>query len=153
MHELIENLQEYHRQKARHLFELESCVNDLIEFGPSEGYAQTLRTLFEPFQNTTEVAHHHNEELILGELRNTSAPIHRRVDEIPTDHEAFNKIVVEIATQIRDPEVGCAELCAIIKNFVLNYSDHADGEESIFFPIADKYLQSDHWSRIQQAWK
>ena len=153
MHELIQELQLYHREKARNLFDLERCVESLLADRPSRKYAQTLRGLFEPFQNTAEIAHHHNEEIILLELRKTPAPIHRRVDEISADHRAFDKIIVEISTKMTDDSVGCAELCSTIQNFVATYNDHASGEENIFFPIADKFLEVSHWRRIEKAWK
>ena len=153
MHELIQELQQYHREKARNLFDLEKSVNNLLENGSSEEYGQTLQALFEPFQNIAEVAHHQNEEVILSELRKTSAPIHRRVDEISADHEAFDRKIVEISTKIIDHSVSCTELCSTIKSFVAIYKDHADGEENIFFPMADKYLTGSHWGRIKKAWK
>ena len=153
MHELIEELQQYHKEKARHLFDLERCVVSLGENGPNEEYAQLLRAMFEPFQNVAEVAHHHNEEAIFDELCKTSAPIHRRVNEISGDHQAFGRIILEISTKIIDQSVSCAELCSTIGSFVAIYKDHADGEENIFFPVADKFLQDKHWNRICKAWK
>lgn len=153
MHRLIVELQTYHRKKARHLFELETCISGLSENDSSDDYRDSLKVLFEPFQSATEIAHHHNEELILGELRRTSAPIHRRVEEISGDHDAFSRIVVEISTKLNDDSTSCAELCSTIRRFMEIYNDHAAGEESIFFPIADRYLQESHWQRIAKAWK
>ena len=153
MHELILQLQQYHREKARHLYELEKVVNEFLENGPAGDYAQALHVLFDPFQSTGAANHHHNEELILAELRQSSAPIHRRVDEIPADHLAFNKIAFTISSMLQDDSIGCAELCSTMQNFIRIYDDHASGEEAIFFPIADKYLEVAHWDSIWKAWK
>ena len=109
--------------------------------------------MFKPFQDASEVAHHHNEELILAELRNTPASIHRRVEEISGDHQAFNRIIDEISTKIISHSTSCAELCATINSFVATYKDHAAGEENIFFPMADEYLEDHHWRAIEKAWQ
>jgi len=153
MHELIEDLKEYHSAKARHLFELEECINRHPDRGALGEYAETVQALFAPFQNTVEVAHHHNEEIILRELRLTSAPIHRRVDEISGDHQAFNRIVTGISAKLNDESTIFAELQLTIRRFVDIYKDHATGEETIFFPIADRYLQDSHWQRIEKDWR
>jgi hemerythrin-like domain-containing protein len=153
VHELIVELQQYHRTKARHLFELETYVDIVSENESSETIAQTLRMLFEPFQDATEAAHHHNEELILHALRTTSAPIHRRVEEISGDHIAFERIIVQISGKLNNPTCDSAELCANVRRFVAIYKDHAEGEENIFFPIADKHLKVSHWRKIRNAWK
>jgi len=108
VHELIEELQQYHKEKS---------------------------------------------QIILSELRKTSAPIHRRVEEISADHEAFDTMIADNSSKIVDQSVGCDELCSRIKRFVAVYNDHANGEENIFFPIADKYLQDSHRTRIKKAWK
>lgn len=153
MHELIVELKEYHRAKARHLLDLEKGVGSVSENDSPDDYAKILKALFEPFLNTAEASHHRNEETILHELRKTSAPIHRRVDEISGDHRAFDRIIRDISRKLDDESVGCGELCASISNFVEIYKDHAAGEESIFFPIADKYLEASHWRTIKKAWK
>jgi hemerythrin-like domain-containing protein len=153
VHELIEELQQYHKEKSCHIFDLEKGVNSLTANDSPEKSTQTIQALLEPFQNKADVAHHHNEEIILSELRKTSAPIHRRVEDISADHEAFDTMIADISSKIVDQSVGCDELCSRIKRFVAVYNDHANGEENIFFPIADKYLQDSHWTRIKKAWK
>lgn len=74
------------------------------------------------------------------------------MEEIPADHEAFDTMIADISSKIVDQSVGCDELCSRIKRFVAVYNDHVNGEENIFFPIADKYLQDSHWTRIKKAW-
>ena len=153
MHDLIQELQHYHKEKARHLFDLEQAVERLTEEDYAGDYTPVLRELFQPFQDAMEVAHHHNEEIILAELRKTPASIHRRVEEISGDHQAFNRITAEISSKIINQSVSCAELCATITSFVATYKDHAAGEENIFFPMADKHLEAHHWLIVEKAWQ
>lgn len=153
MHELIVELQKYHRTKLRHLGVLERYVGGMSEDDSRSEHAARIKVLFEPFYDTAEGAHHRNEEAILLELRKTSAPLHRRVEEISGDHDAFTGIIARISAQLDCESVGCAELRASILNFIAIYRDHAAGEESIFFPIADKYLGDAHWRRVRDAWK
>ena len=153
MHDLIEELQEYHRTKARHLFDLEKGVANLSNKQNFATRTQTVQALFEPFCNSPEIAHHHNEEIIVAELRLTSAPIHRRVDEISGDHQAFDRISGDIQLKIASEAVGLEELRSTIDRFIDIYKDHAAGEDTIFFPIADQYLQARNWQNIKRMWK
>ena len=153
MHYLIEELRGYHREKAVHLFNLEKGVADLSMRVNFKNRTRTIQALFEPFCNSTEVAHHHNEEIILAELRLTPAPIHRRVEEISGDHQAFDRISGEIQLKIANEAVGLEELRSTINRFIDIYKDHASGEDAIFFPIADQYLKPNQWQAIKKMWK
>ena len=33
-----------------------------------------------------------------------------------------------------------------------NYDDHANGEENIFFPIANEYLNQSDWQIVKAGW-
>lgn len=153
MHGLIEELYQYHKEKAVHLLDLERGTEELSEDQPLEKRIEIFQDLFEPFYCAAESAHHSNEEAILAELRKTDAPIHRRVDEISADHEAFERISTKIWARMSDQATSPAELRAAIAEFVGYYKDHADGEEMIFFPIADAHLRDSHWRRVRKIWK
>lgn len=153
MHALIEELKQYHRDKAKLLLELERAVDYLAIEDGSRATVTNIRELFKPFSDPSEAVHHHNEELILLELRQTSAPIHRCVERIAGDHEAFDRMTTQIAAKIEDDSVSHGELAASIKWYVTTYGDHANGEENIFFPIADEYLQYQHWKKVKGQWQ
>jgi len=153
MHELIVELQRYHSMKAHHLAKLETCISNLTEDTWHDEVRLILVDLFEPFQTSAEEEHHFNEELILQELRKTSAPIHRRVEEISGDHGAFNRISAQISGTLNDKSSGYVEISSTINRFVNIYKDHAAGEESIFFPTANQYLKESHWRCIAAEWK
>ena len=152
MHVLIQELKNYHRDKASHLTSLLECVRWHTENDYSKESLQEIAERFGPFQRDAERAHHRNEELILRELRTTGAPIHRRVDEIGDDHLALDRITSAISSKLvllaEAPEVVCGD----ILQFIRTYDDHAVGEESIFFPIADQYLAKPQWLRIEKEW-
>ena len=92
MHGFIEELQQYHHDKASHLDALQKFCNVLTD-SKSECSKAELTELYAPFRSSEEQAHHRNEELILLHLRTTDAPIHRKVNEISDDHAAFDRII------------------------------------------------------------
>ena len=152
MHELIEELRRFHSKKSYHLNLLDRAIADLSKSQQSNDTRALLRELFEPFDDPSEIAHHHNEELILKELLKTEVPIHRKVMEISTDHEAFDRITARIVSKIEDHQVEIDVLRANIQEFLVIYNDHATGEENVFFPLADKSLQDSHWNIVYKSW-
>jgi hemerythrin-like domain-containing protein len=153
MHEFIEELHRYHRDKARHLFELECCAEELSEGSAKRSSTRLLRRYFEPFCSPDETAHHAKEELILAELQRTEAPIHRRVNEIAADHQAFDRICTNIWASIIAHPDSPSEIISPIRQFISVYKDHADGEEAIFFPIANNYLKPRNWHEVEKHWQ
>ena len=151
MHGFIEELQQFHHDKARHLDELQVFSLKLVDPNPS-ARKEELTELFEPFRNSLEEAHHRNEELILLHLRTTDAPIHRKVNEISADHAAFDRILERIVSMIFDGDVSRAELGSAVQNFVAIYNDHASSEENIFFPIADEFMAQREWRAVADDW-
>ena len=151
MHGFIEELQQYHHDKAGHLHDLQNYSVRLAD-DRQESSKEELTELFEPFRSKLESAHHRNEELILLHLRTTDAPIHPKVKDISADHAAFDRIIERITAMIFDAAVTRAELSATIQSFVTIYNDHAGGEENIFFPIADQYLTAREWRAVGNDW-
>jgi hemerythrin-like domain-containing protein len=43
-------------------------------------------------------------------------------------------------------------IAAAIDDFIMKYYDHMDAEESIFFPMADKWLSDIQWQEIKRQW-
>lgn len=152
MHELIVELQQYHKTKAGVLLDLESKAIALLETNARDGCWSAIQSLFEHFQSKSELTHHQNEELILTELLTTSAPIHRRVEQIAADHTAFVRITSSIERKLSDPDASRNEMSSDIRSFVQIYKDHANGEDMIFFPMADKYLENHHWATVRKNW-
>lgn len=151
MHGFIEELRLYHHEKAHHLRDLQDFAARLVyEENPAQ--KDELTELFAPFGTEPEQAHHRNEELILLHLRTTEAPIHRKVNEISADHEAFERILQRITGMIIDADVSRGELSDAIRNFVAIYNDHASGEENIFFPIADEFMSDRTWRAVADDW-
>ena len=153
MHGLIEELQQYHSDKAGHLSALWNFVGSVDGAALNEADWRDLKQLFQPFHMRSESIHHHNEELILFELKTTEAPIHRRVAEISADHAAFDRIVGKLVKQIEAAEVSDAQISAELTRFMEIYDDHANGEENIFFPLADRFLSDKNWRRVARSWK
>lgn len=152
MHDLIEELRRFHSKKSYHLNLLDRAIADLSKSQQSTDTRPLLRELFEPFDDPAEIAHHHNEELILRELLTTDIPIHRKVTEISADHEAFDRITARIVSKIENPQIEIDILRANIQEFLVIYNDHANGEENVFFPLADRNLQDSHWNKVYKSW-
>ncbi|MBT8077567.1 MAG: hemerythrin domain-containing protein [Gammaproteobacteria bacterium] len=150
MHGFIEELQQYHHEKAGHLHALQDYSVRLVEVADTR--KDELTELFDPFRGVSETAHHRNEELILLHLRTTDAPIHRKVNEISADHAAFERILSQLMRMIVDESVSHGELSDALQNFVTVYHDHASSEENIFFPIADEYMTERTWRAVRDDW-
>ncbi|MCB1756942.1 MAG: hemerythrin domain-containing protein, partial [Gammaproteobacteria bacterium] len=128
MHKLIEQLQRYHAEKARVLADLQSLNGSLAETDDPSAVLLQLTEILQGFDGSAETEHHHNEELILAELRKTDAPIHRRVEEITGDHKAFSKILARLLDQLEENQDDLQLISSEISEFIKNYEDHANTE-------------------------
>ena len=152
MHPLLEELHVYHHnisitidQLEKLLFKVKNDTFDKID-------RKALFKLQSSLHSEAEKHHHQNEELIRQQLITTKAPIHQRVKDIQRDHESFDRM----ATRLRELEHSALtpkEIAAFIDDYIHKYYDHLDGEENIFFPMADKWLTDDHWQEIHKHWK
>lgn len=153
MHKLIEELKQHHADKSKVFSDLQRLINDLTDTEKVDATLDALGALIESFQSAADKAHHDNEELILAELQNTDAPIHRRVEEISGDHQAFSKVLARLSELIQK-ERDNPELVALqLGEFKKHYEEHASVEELIFFPIANEHLNERQWERIEAAWE
>lgn len=153
MHLFIDELRQYHADKAQHLSHLERCVREIVaDKYPSDG-ARDLERLFTPFRSPAERVHHHKEELILRELRATGEPIHARVSDIADDHLALDRLVSGLSVQIEGLPDALEIVCADVLHFLRMYDDHANGEESIFFPLSEQILAQRHWANVEKDWE
>jgi len=150
MHELLDELVRYHRQKAAILTEIQSLYPDVAD-DSLEARAE-LGFHFDSFRSTTEKAHHANEELILDALINAGRPIHPRIERTAEEHIIFGQWVQRLNTEISDPNVEPAIVVANVEWFLGQYDDHAGNEEAILFPAADQTLTPDAWARISVDW-
>lgn len=150
MHELIVSLLKFHEEKAK----LISRIDDnllAVEKGDVQARSE-LRAQIASFRGDADSAHHCNEELILCELKKTSAPINHRIDDISNDHRAFARIVLRICAKIDDSAVEPTELVPEIEWFLGQYDEHATNEEAILFPAVEQHLSQSAWARVAKAW-
>ena len=151
MHELLSELNSYHRQASDRAGDLSRLAKELAQNG-EEHVRETILEILATFNNEEEKAHHHNEELIRKALIKTDAPIHRRVEQIEKDHQAFGRILSNILSQCQDPKVTAAVLSSQINDYIDKYYDHLEAEETIFFPMAEKWLEDEHWEHVKKSW-
>lgn len=152
MHPLLEELHRYHHAISvtiAQLKELLACFKD----GSCD--AAERRKLFEllaSLHGEGEARHHQNEELIRQQLMTTRAPLHIRVQEIERDHQGFARIASQLAAlegSGHTPE----EIASFVEDYLRQYHDHLDGEEHIFFPMADEWLDDHRWQLVKQQWQ
>lgn len=150
VHELINSLLQFHEQKARQISKMDACL-EAIE--ASDVHARSeLKEQIASFRSDADKAHHFNEELILSELKKTSAPINSRITDISDDHRAFARIVERLCKKIDDPSVEPPQIVADVEWFLGQYDNHATNEEAILFPLAEQHLSPSAWSRIRTEW-
>ena len=147
MHKLIEELQEYHVKKFAVLSKIQSLANELLNSDQPEPIVESLRNIINDFGSSSEKTHHHNEELILAQLQQTETPLHRKVEEISADHQAFAHIVARLLRQIDEHSADTALIANAINDFIKNYEDHANTEELMFFPAAEQNLTDKAWGQ------
>ncbi len=152
MHELLSELQSFHHQTSEKAGDLARFTKVLAQNG-EDHVRETILEMLEAFNSEEEHAHHHNEELIREALISTGAPIHRRVEQIEKDHHAFGRIMSNLLDQCRDHKVSSAVLSSQINDYIDKYFDHLEAEETIFFPMADKWLEEEQWEAIKKSWQ
>ena len=152
MNPMLRELHEYHHDVAIHINRIKGLLGALRDPSCSSTDCKLLFRELDMLHSDAEVRHHENEELMRRALLRTEAPIHPRVQDIERDHLAFERI----ATQLRgleDSGHSPREIAAIIDDFIGKYFDHMDGEENIFFPMAEQWLNDEQWREIEQFWQ
>ena len=150
MHELIDELVRYHRAKAAVLTEMQ-LLFPAVEKGNANS-RDALGILFESFRCGNEKAHHHNEELILDELRRGDSPIHARIERTAEEHIIFGQLAHRLCSEISGSIGEPAVVVANVEWFLNQYDDHASNEETILFPAAERKLSASGWSRVRKDW-
>lgn len=152
MNPLLQELREYHHGVAIHINRIRGLLDILDDASATAADCRPLFRQLDELHGAAEVRHHENEELIRRALLRTEAPIHPRVKDIERDHLAFERI----AAQLRALESSGhtpREIAAIVRDFIQKYFDHIDGEENIFFPMAEQWLSEPQWQELGQLWR
>ncbi len=152
MHELLRELQNYHRQASAVINEIAKLNKELIQT-KADDIRDLITNTLEELKSEKELNHHFNEELVREALMSTEAPIHRRVEQIAKDHAAFHRIMSSLQSQCQNNNCTNEELSSIINDYIDKYFDHLEAEETIFFPMAEKWLDDELWATVQEKWK
>ncbi|CDF83836.1 hypothetical protein PKB_2489 [Pseudomonas knackmussii B13] len=152
MNRLLRDLHEYHHDVGIHINRIKGLLGALKDASCTDADCKQLFRQLDALHGVPEMLHHENEELIRRALLRTDAPIHPRVKDIERDHLAFERI----ATQLRALEGSGhspREIAAIVEDFLGKYFDHMDGEENIFFPMAEEWLSDEQWEEVRHLWR
>lgn len=152
MHPLLEELHRYHRNVSTTIEQMKSLVEKFKTDSCDAGDRKTLFKLLESLHGEAESRHHQNEELIRRLLLTTRAPVHQRVLDIERDHHGFDRIASQLKA-LEHSSLTPAEIATFIEDYIHKYYDHLDGEENIFFPLADEWLSDSQWQEIRRQWQ
>ncbi|WP_020406499.1 hemerythrin domain-containing protein [Hahella ganghwensis] len=152
MHTLLEELLNYHRHVTTIIDEIAELNKELART-KSGDIREIIIEMLKSLRSDKEMSHHFNEELIRQALMTTDAPIHGRVEQIANDHAAFGRIISNLQSQCKDQGCSAEELSSVINDYIAQYFDHLEAEETIFFPMADKWLNQEQWNTVQQQWR
>ncbi|WP_298771334.1 hemerythrin domain-containing protein [uncultured Shewanella sp.] len=152
MHPLLQELYDYHHDASKVIDELSGLLTQVKYKRSSLADVKPVFQLLSLLHSDAERRHHLNEELIRQQLVATELPLHPRIQDLENDHHGFDRIADHLKLLV-DSELSHKEMAAIIDDYIRKYYDHIDGEENIFFPMADKYLTSNDWETIRAQWK
>ncbi|WP_299493354.1 hemerythrin domain-containing protein [uncultured Shewanella sp.] len=152
MHPLLQELYDYHHGASQIIDELSNLLIQVKHKPLSVPDIQPIFNLLAILHSDEEQLHHQNEELIRQQLVATDLPLHPRIQDLENDHHGFDRIADHLKLLV-DSELSLREMAAIIDDYIRKYYDHIDGEENIFFPMANKYLTDKDWEMIQQRWQ
>ncbi len=147
MHPLLQELHNEHLTISIKLADIERAISTPLQLKP---FALKVILDLSELLNSSDLIHHYNEELIRTALFNSQAPIHPRVNDIHCDHLSFQRMPSVL--EEKQLLLSSNEIQALIKELILQYYDHMDGEENIFFPQADRWQNDDQWSSISGQW-
>ena len=151
MNVLLNELHAYHHEVATKITQIKALVGRLKHESPVPDDFKQLFKMLEALHGDAERRHHENEEIIRRALLATDAPIHQRVKDIERDHLAFERIANQLK-MLEDSTQEARVIADTIEDFIRKYYDHMEAEESIFFPMADKWLSDIQWEETKRQW-
>ncbi|KIH83415.1 hemerythrin domain-containing protein [Pseudomonas batumici] len=151
MNVLLNKLHAYHHEVAVKITRIKELLGKMRHESDGADDCKLLFKMLEALHGDAERHHHENEELIRRALLVTNAPIHQRVKDIERDHQAFERIAGQLKT-LEDSTQETKVIADAIDDFIRKYYDHMEAEESIFFPMADKWLSDIQWQEIKRQW-
>ena len=152
MHPLLEELHQYHRNISVTIHQLQTLLDQAKQENSEQTDCDSIFKLLNHLHGEAEVKHHKNEEVIRRQLMNTDAPIHQRVNDIAHVHLGFARITEQLCN-LEASGRSVKEVCLFIEDYFNKYFDHMQGEETIFFPMADKWLTDFQWQEVQKIWQ
>lgn len=151
MNVLLNELHAYHHEVAIKITQIKKLLDRMKHESAGADDSKLLFKMLEALHGDAERHHHKNEELIRRALLATDAPIHPRVKDIERDHLAFERIAGQLK-MLEDSTQEARVIADTIDDFIRKYYDHMEAEESIFFPMADKWLSGSQWQEIKRQW-
>ncbi|MGQ7956848.1 hemerythrin domain-containing protein [Pseudomonas sp. SP16.1] len=152
MHPLLEELHSYHHDLCTSIAQLRKLLARFKDGSCDDAGRRELFELLASLHGDAEARHHRNEELIRLQLLATRAPLHQRVLEIERDHQGFARIAGQLAALEQSGHTP-EEIASVVEDYLRHYHDHMDSEENIFFPMADEWLDDQHWQVVRQQWQ
>ncbi len=154
MSKLIETLVREHASIRSVLDVLESEIAYLAEYrGRRRADYRLVWSAIDYFTDFPDLVHHPKEDLVYERLLAADPEAAERVGDIPAAHAALAEdlraLAAEVQAVMHDPKRRRTELSALARNFVRHLRRHIDGEEAVFFPIAERTLDAKAWDDLR----
>lgn len=141
-------------QKVEEMIAILEAISKRLENGENVD-PEHLKKLAEFISVFVEKCHHKKEEgYLFPAMLGSDIPDSQLVHDLIKDHLGFYKLIGEIVHTFSDynPENPKSNLLVIeaIKRYTPLLKEHAEKEEEIAFPMADKYLSPDMQDQLLQ---
>jgi len=150
MAEVLETLREDHVNLSALLRLFEKQLEP-FEAGEHPDY-ELLSDVADYCLNYPDLRHHPMEDAVLEKLRDVDPDAAARVGDLEAHHEALRELTRRLLAAIHqilnDAEVDRQAVVKLAQDFLRNYRNHIDAEDSDFFPAAEAALSEVDWAEV-----
>lgn len=150
---IIEALREEHRNIARLLGALEHQINVFARAGAPD--YEVIRGIAEYFLDYPDQCHHPKEDAVFERWRDKFPSAAAAVGDLAREHrdtrERARRFRDAVCALLDDRDVARDAIVRVARDFIEAERRHMRREEEDFFPAVEKSLQSEDWSRIDDA--
>lgn len=151
MSSVMESLRRDHANFARLLDAIERQI-ERFEAGEQPDY-DVLDGALEYCLGYPDLHHHPREDLVHQHLRKRDPAAAARVDDLEAEHRELTGLTRSFAETLQevlsDAEIPRERLSTAARAFLEAYRRHIEGEDSIFFPAAERALRPEDWADIE----
>ena len=157
MNLIIEQLHEDHKQLVRILYHLEREIKALSGLTNTPGSLEALLDILDYIQVYPEIWHHPTEDVIYQMLQEKAIPGPDLLTEAIEEHAVLELLTDNLQQYVNASATGqqlsSARFIKSAGDYVSRQLRHMEQEQTILFPLAEKYLNKNDWEKIKQQLK